>query len=703
MSKFKKHFIQLSKSHKRRKLMHLNNFYFDMTKNKDNVENKIGSTSNIPLDINEYSNNNENQNTNVNQNLTPEYSNDQIVLNNITMEKQNIQQNFEDDSNSIEDTDINCNLEQSFILALRTVFLKHNINHTQGDAILNVLRTHHCFAHLSKSSKTFLKTPKDVKCNIIQIGTGEYLYIGFQKTLARKLSHISINQLPGELEIDFSTDGAKLHNSLQFWPIQLRVVNISDKRPILVGVYKGKQKPCDPHLFMKHFIEELLDVIQNGGINIENRKIPIRIRSFIADAPARSFILNHQGHMGSNACSKCKVKGIRLSRTMTFPDINSRLRTDVEYKMCLDEEHHRGESPLSVLPMGLVSQVPFEYMHLVLLGVTKKIITAWLEGNYAISKLCNRQINILSARLSAAKDYCPREFARRCRDIIEYKTYKATEFRTFLLYTDPIIINAVVTHNVYVHFLLLSYAIRILLTETCTDDYIALAETALKKFVSLCPNIYGPEFISYNIHGLLHLTTDVKMLGNLHSFSAFDFENYMPQFRTFIRKPHQHFQQFIKRLHEQDACTALAKMKYLDTIHTSIIHRNGPIIDSIHETHTQYKLLKSGYLTYGINKRDNCCLLRDYIVCIIKNIIKIGSHYYFLVKKYKEISNFNDNIIDSKFIGIFQCKNLSELCIVPFSDVYTKCFRLPKWDTRTGHEDSIEKHWWIVIAMLPHN
>lgn len=472
---------------------------------------------------------------------------------------------------------------------------------------------------------------------------------------------------------------------------------------MLVGVYKGKLKPCDPHLFMKNFVEEFVDIIQNGGIIIRNRKSPVRIRSFIADAPARSLILNHQGHMGTNACSKCRIKGIRSSRTMTFPGINCHQRTDEEYKMCLDEEHHRGESPLSALQMGLVSQVPYEYMHLVLLGVTKKIITAWLEGKYAISKLSGRQINILSTRLSVAKDYCPREFARRCRDIVEYKTFKATEFRTFLIYTGPIIISGVVTHNVYVHFLLLSCAIRILLSETSTDDYISFVEVALKKFVSLCQDIYGPEFISYNVHGLLHLTTDVKTLGALHSFSAFDFENYMPQFRAFIRKPHQHFQQFIKRLHEQDACTTLAGTKNSNTFRAFIIHRNGPLIDHLHEKKTciQYKLLKTGYLTYGINKRDNCCLLRDYSTCVIRNIIAIESCYYFIVRKYKEISHVSNYIIDSKLLGIFQCKTLSELCIVPLSDVYTKCFRLQKWDTRTGHEDSIEKHWWIVTAMLP--
>lgn len=709
MSKYKKRLIDLSESHKRRKLKlmrlkhaNLEHVHCEIKEKESyNVENETGSISNISLDINDKlsSNNDKYPDVNENNNFICEYSDDQ-VFNNIT---QNTEENSEDSSiiSCLKNTNsISYNLEESFILALRTVFIKYNINHTQGDAILKILKTHNCFVHLPQNSKTFLKTPKVVKCNILQIGTGEYIHIGFEKILAQKLLQIPINHLPDTLEIDFSTDGAKLDNSLQFWPIQLRVANIPDRRPILVGVYKGKHKPCNPHLFMKNFVKEFLDIVQNGGISIKNRKIPIRIRCFIADGPARSFILNHQGHMSSNACSKCKVKGIRLSNTMTFPSTNCHLRTNEQYKMLLDE-HHRDESPLSALPMGLVSQVPFEYMHLVLLGVTKKIITAWLEGNYAISKLSSRQINILSTRLSVARDYCPREFSRRCRDITEYKTYKATEFRTFLLYTGLVVISGIVTKNVYVHFSLLSCAIRILLTETSTDDYISFAEAALKKFVFLCSDIYGPEFISYNVHGLLHLATDVKTLGPLHSFSAFDFENYMPQFRSFIRKPHQHFQQFVKRLHEQDACAAPEKIDFSNTIRASIIHRNGPIINNLHETCIQYKLLKNGYITYGINKRDNCCILKDYSVCIIKNIIKIGLDYYFLVRKFKEISNINDYIIDSKLLGIFQCKNLSELCIVPLSDVHTKCFRLPQWDTRTGHENNIEKHSWIVTTMLP--
>lgn len=59
-----------------------------------------------------------------------------------------------------------------------------------------------------------------------------------------------------------------------------------------------------------------------------------------------------------------------------FNGISHSLRTDEKYMKGLDENHHKESiCPLSLLPMGMVSQVPFEYMHLVCLGVMKKLPT----------------------------------------------------------------------------------------------------------------------------------------------------------------------------------------------------------------------------------------------------------------------------------------------------------------------------------------
>ena len=45
----------------------------------------------------------------------------------------------------------------------------------------------------------------------------------------------------------------------------------------------------------------------------------------------------------------------------------------------------------------------------------------------------------------------------------------------------------------------------------------------VKKFITL----YGPEYVSHNIHGLLHIAEDVMNLGPLDSISALKFENFL--------------------------------------------------------------------------------------------------------------------------------------------------------------------------------
>jgi len=221
----------------------------------------------------------------------------------------------------------------------------------------------------------------------------------------------------------------------QIWPIQCRIANISRSMPEVIGIYKGPSKPHSANQFLDTFVNDFNEVIQSGGVQFQNRKIPLCLRCIIADAPARAFILNHKGHMSSVPCSKCKVTGSRYGNFMFFPDIDHVRRSNDEYAKCIDEDHHKsGYSSLSRLPLGLVSNVTFDYMHLVCLGVMKKLLTTWVTGKYTKkTKLSRRQLLLLTKRLQIIAAYCPREFARRPTFINEYHKFKATEYRQILL------------------------------------------------------------------------------------------------------------------------------------------------------------------------------------------------------------------------------------------------------------------------------
>lgn len=85
-----------------------------------------------------------------------------------------------------------------------------------------------------------------------------------------------------------------------------------------MGIYKGAQKLCDPNTYLEKFIADITRIMFNGGIIFHGNKVPIRLRGFIADAPARTFILNHRSHVSSHPCSKCKVSGIHCEGRYIF-------------------------------------------------------------------------------------------------------------------------------------------------------------------------------------------------------------------------------------------------------------------------------------------------------------------------------------------------------------------------------------------------
>jgi hypothetical protein len=115
------------------------------------------------------------------------------------------------------------------------------------------------------------------------------------------------NSIPHIIEVDWNTDGAKLNRSgnIQIWPIQCNIANIANSKPEAVGIYKGPKKPYNINVFLHQFIDDVLTVINSGGISFLQKKVPVKLRAFIADAPARSWILNHFGHASSNPGSKC--------------------------------------------------------------------------------------------------------------------------------------------------------------------------------------------------------------------------------------------------------------------------------------------------------------------------------------------------------------------------------------------------------------
>ena len=167
-----------------------------------------------------------------------------------------------------------------------------------------------------------------------------------------------------------------------------------------------------------------------------------------------------------------------------------------------------GDSILKLLDLDMVLDFPVDPMHLVDLGVCRKLLLTWICGPLE-RRLPKNLVEIISARLELLRDYIPREFARLSRSLKFIDRWKATEFGLFVSYIGPVVLAGILSSRLFDNFLVLHVAVRILSSNKYCVDQNEYARKLLNLFVSECERIYGSYFISFNVHCLIHLCDDV--------------------------------------------------------------------------------------------------------------------------------------------------------------------------------------------------
>lgn len=272
-------------------------------------------------------------------------------------------------------------------------------------------------------------------------------------------------------------------------------------------------KPKDANEFLTDFVNECIQLSETG-ITVCDKKYIVILNAILYDPPAKSLITYTKGHTGYFACSKCIQEGDFVCNRMTYLETDNILRTNDMFRNRTQIEHHTGDSILEKFNIGMVSQIPIDYMHLVCLGVVKRLLQLWLKGSKNV-RLSTEDVQSVSCHLFTIKKFIPSEFKRKPRNLRDMDRWKATEFRQFLLYTGYIVLKSVISPLCYNHFLCLSIAIRILTDPQMCMTYNAYAHSLLLWFVSNYGDMYGIEYLSHNVHNLLHLAKDVQMFGQL--------------------------------------------------------------------------------------------------------------------------------------------------------------------------------------------
>lgn len=557
---------------------------------------------------------------------------------------------FSDDENSI---------SQDLNSKLKSWVVEEQIPHKSANALLKILRD---YGHnsLPNDIRTLMKTVRKASQHIEQMDNGFYVHFGLLNGLLRSLE-IHFEECPDSIKLLINCDGMSLSKSSgsQFWPILVSIYTDIRTEPFPVGIYHGFSKPKDANTYLSFFINEAIEILRNG-ILYNNKICKVSIAGIVCDAPARAFITCTKSHSGYFSCNKCTQEGEYI-KSVIFPELTFTLRTNKSFRSKEQEEHHTGVSLLEKLEIDMVNQIALDYMHLVCLGVMKRLLVFWVKGPKNIRLKMEYQNYICNALL-AVRSSISFEFARLPRSLKELDKWKATEFRLFLLYIGPVILKSTMSDVYYTHFLTFSIAIRILCDPKLCIKMNDYAHNLLVYFVNNFKNLYGRQYMSYNIHNLLHLANDVKTFGSLDKFSCFQFENYLGRLRCKVRNSGKPLEQLINRISEENQLPIKNFTKLYKRIHYS---KSGKIIS-----------VELKEFIISIKNPNNCCLLKNNSVFIVKEIILSNKILYIVGDQFTKFEPLFLQPCNSLNLQICATDEVdSENIIVPITEIERKCLK----------------------------
>jgi len=575
-----------------------------------------------------------------------------------------------DDGNDDEDVEILSPTEarnQAIKNDFKDIALAHLVPHNVVDDLLAFYRKYE-FGDFPKTSSTLFATPSVTPTRCVP--PGEYWHRGITADLVKYVEKTRSSKI----EISFSVDGVPISSSSNssFWPI-LCSLNGSDE-VILAGAYHGFSKPEDSNVFLEDFLDELKPLCESGLL-VKGRSIPVCLSKLHADAPAIALVLKMKNFNGYCSCRKCLQEGEMAERRMSFPEIGAPPRTDESFRSQQQKEHHVGVPAIQDFPgFGPVSSVPYDYLHLVLLGAMRKKLYMWIQGPLNV-RMKARSVSLMSDCLASMSQWKPREFNRRPRSLQYIKRFKGTEFRQILFYLGPTVFMGALRKDLYEHFLVFHVAMYILAHPQFSEILIDYAEGLLNFYVRSFKQLYGSAYVSHNIHGLTHLADDVRRFGHLDKFSTFKYENYMQFLIKLVRKGEKPLQQLSRRYSE---LTDVAREKKPLRNEFSGRHLDGPLpADCSNPQFCRFQMAEN--ILMETSEPNNCCQMQDGSIVIVRNFSysRTGKQMVVVGQKFLSVKDLYKYPLPSSKLGIHFVTTLSSLQTWPVKWVRKKMYRVP--------------------------
>jgi len=344
------------------------------------------------------------------------------------------------------------------------------------------------------------------------------------------------------ITLTLNSDGVPVFKSsaFSFWPMLCSVneLPISKRRTNIVmpGLWFGTTKPTFS-TFFKPFVSEIKHLRQNGFEMIANCgmifKLYVTILICTCDSVARCLLQNVKQFNGNYGCNWCLLKGKREKKGKGSVHVYPFVENLTKRSHTNTVEHARsayssgdcvygvkGPSPLLGLPdLNIVDGFVVDYMHCVDLGVTRYLVGLWFDTVHHTSAwYIGRRTSEVNSNLCNIRP--PSSITRLPRTL-----WKSSEWRAFTLFYASVCLRDILPTAFFEHFMLLSESLYLLLLNNISLNHLNLADRYLKQFVRDFKLLYGKQYMTYNIHLLLHLSDSVRNWGPLWCYSNYDFEN----------------------------------------------------------------------------------------------------------------------------------------------------------------------------------
>jgi hypothetical protein len=557
--------------------------------------------------------------------------------------------------------------------------------------------------------------------------------------------------VPEHTGLILCSDGVQLFKSAQqsFWPVLLAVtglppgIRMNAENILLAGIWQGPVKPP-----MNVILGQVIDCIEKlevHGIRFQSpdgmKLLRAKLLLAVFDLPAKALATNFVQFNGYYSCTYCLDKGDRRGNTHIFPPGENHTARS---KACIDnhatEAERKGRTVYGVKGKSVLStcinictDVPIDYMHAVLEGVAKRLLSTFLDSKYHNYRFYLGNVTKeIDRRMLAIKP--PEEFRRSPRSVSTLKHWKASEFRAWLLFYSIPVLGDLLPPDYSYHLSLLVSSMHILLGDAIEVDELDKARASLELFFTLVPQLYSSEMCTANMHSLVHLSEMVVNWGPLWCYSCFGFESMnghlrknchgtryvipqlihnvrMCQYLPFKGKQVAKFAnartaEFIRSLSEVkeksselEVKSRIRHKKITDTVAQALFSASFldsttplpslPVCNTVRYKSTIYSVYKEGKCRNG-----SICVYKDQTGLHFGSILKLCFCKNNLVAVIKTLREVNQHFFDGirsptlSGLGSTSCKEINNFvfCVtpdnslihaIPISSVFVKCVFVP--------------------------